>query len=294
MTKPIKELFCILWAVILTAGAITFVFGTVPMHVSWRTLGRSTYYLCYISLSLLAVRLGFVELGVALASLSLVIGLNNEALIRGQSYFASAALSIGSFVGLSFFGVWSWVTYSGFPFMERAQVYLERIISQLKLPQGSSELLASNDILAQFPSAIVLLLSVALVMALVFEKKMFSWLGLKVPVREPLCAFRVPDFMIWVFIVSLLGAFLKQSFVQQISVNVLNISVLVYFFQGLAIVSKYFEVLKVSFVWKTVITVLFVVYLPFLLSLIGVLDYWINFRGRLIRRAARIKERRGQ
>ena len=40
MTKPIKDFFCILWAVILTAGAITFVFGAVPMHVSWRTLGR--------------------------------------------------------------------------------------------------------------------------------------------------------------------------------------------------------------------------------------------------------------
>ena len=278
----------------MTAGGITLVLGTVPMHASWQALGRGTYYLCYIGLSIIAIKLGFVELGVALMSLSIVVGLNNEALMQCKNYFTAAATSIGVFVGLSSLGVWLWTTYTGFPLIEKSQIYLREAIKRFNFPQESVELLSSNEVLTQLPSVFVLLLGVSLAMTLIFEKKVFSWMELKKVVREPLSGFRVPNVMIWIFIVSLLGAFTKQGppLIWQVSMNVLNVAVLTYFFQGLAILYKYFESFKFSVLWRVILTTLLILYLPFLLSLIGVLDYWIDFRGRLMRKTAQIKERR--
>lgn len=264
------------------------------MHASWQALGRGTYYLCYIGLSIIAIKLGFVELGVALMSLSIVVGLNNEALMQCKNYFTAAATSIGVFVGLSSLGVWLWTTYTGFPLIEKSQIYLREAIKRFNFPQESVELLSSNEVLTQLPSVFVLLLGVSLAMTLIFEKKVFSWMELKKVVREPLSGFRVPNVMIWIFIVSLLGAFTKQGppLIWQVSMNVLNVAVLTYFFQGLAILYKYFESFKFSVLWRVILTTLLILYLPFLLSLIGVLDYWIDFRGRLMRKTAQIKERR--
>ena len=299
MKQLIKDFFYMLWSVLLTAGAVTFLLGAIPMQLSWRrlgSLGYLAYYICYISLSLLIASLGFIELAIALISLSIVVGFNNEALSRGCSYFTSVTLSVGSFVSLLALGVWSWSIYSGLNLIEKGRLYLDGLMSQLQLPEESREIIASADIISQLPSILFVLLGMTLVVALLLEEKVCFLLGEKPPKRKrALGEFKVPNFMIWFFIIFLFGVFFSGlgTFAKSISVNGFNILVFIYFFQGLAIASKYFQVFRLNLVWRVLATVLFVVYLPFLLSLIGVLDYWINFRSRLLKKATPIKERRG-
>ena len=294
MKSPIKELFCILSAGFLTAGVITFFLGGIPMHLSWRTLGRSTYYLCYLGFSLCAIQLGFMAWGLLFATLSLLVGFNNEAMSRGQSYLTSAFFSIGAVSGLSLLFVWFLNFYSGISILQTIRTHMETSLSQLKLPQESLELLSSEEIFIQFPSAIIVLLGITLIMTLISEKRVFSWIGLEAPKRSPLNEFTVPNFIIWTFIISLLGMFLteKSSLVKQISMNVFNISIFLYFFQGLAVTSKFFDTFKVALHWRLLIIIAFVIYLPLLLSLIGILDFWISFRERFPKRPTQIKERR--
>ena len=294
MKQLIKESLYMLWSVLLTAGAVTFFLGAVPMHLSWNRLGRGWYYIGYLSLSLFIVRMGFVELGVAMAVLSLAVGFNNEVLVRGYNYFTSIVCSVVSSSGLFFLGLWLWATYSSFHLVQEGRLYLEGVVSQLQWPKESLETLVSADIFSQVPSILMMLLSMALVVTLLLEKRVCSLLGEKIPIRKALNEFKVPDAMIWPFIILLLGAFLKGggAFIQQISGNGFNIIVFIYFFQGLAIISKYFQAFKVSLIWRVLATTVFVVYLPFLLILIGVLDYWINFRERILKKTTQIKERR--
>jgi uncharacterized protein YybS (DUF2232 family) len=99
--------------------------------------------------------------------------------------------------------------------------------------------------------------------------------------------FRAPDACVWMMIVAILGAFLKHDFseIKVVSTNLLNVLVVVYFFQGLAIVSYVFEALKVSPLWRGIWYLLILVQLFLMVSLVGFVDFWLEFRERLSRKS---------
>ncbi len=265
------------------------------MHISRQTLGGGLYYLCYMLTALVIIQLGFVELGFVFAILSLMVGLNNEALLYGHTYFTAITFAVGSCLSLSFLSTWLWALYSGFSFVDKVQIYLDKGIQQVQWPQETLKMLNQTDILIYVPSMVIFLSILSLVVSLLFEKKVSNWMHVRIPFRRSLIGFQVPEFVIWFFIFSLLGSFMKENapLVWKISVNVLYVSTLAYFFQGLAVILKYFHVFRLSIFWRVTITLLLILYLPFLLSLIGVLDYWIHFRGDFIKRFIQIDKRRG-
>jgi uncharacterized protein YybS (DUF2232 family) len=77
-----------------------------------------------------------------------------------------------------------------------------------------------------------------------------------------------------------------------ISLNVFNVCSVIYFFQGLAVLGKYFEIFKVGFFWRFMWVLLLAVQLPILMSLLGLVDYWADFRKMFTKRSAEIKKNR--
>lgn len=67
--------------------------------------------------------------------------------------------------------------------------------------------LKAQDIVSQIPSAVLIFIILSLGLALIFEPKVSRWVGVKMGTREKLTDFSAPDFVIWLFIGSLLGAF---------------------------------------------------------------------------------------
>jgi uncharacterized protein YybS (DUF2232 family) len=55
----------------------------------------------------------------------------------------------------------------------------------------------------------------------------------------------------------------------------------IYLFQGLAVLEVSFLAFRIGTFWKVLIYVLVVGQLFFLLSAVGVIDYWVDFRQRL-------------
>ena len=296
MKKLIRNVLYILSAAFFCAGIITVFLGAIPMHISWRTLGRRMYYFLYFGFSLFLALLGFTEWGFMLAGLSVIVGLNNECLDRGYSYFTSAFFSIGTVFGLPFLIVWFFHLSSGLSLLQEFQKNITTGLTQLKVPPDSIEVLSATENIVQIPSFIVFLLGAIILVTLVSEKKVFRWLEVPIPKRKLLSEFCVPNAVIWLFITSLLGIFLtdKTPMLQQISTNLFKISMYFYFFQGLAVIAKLFEVLKIPLAWwKWCMIVLFIAYFQFLPSLIGLLDFWIDFRKRFSKKkSTQLQERR--
>jgi hypothetical protein len=69
-----------------------------------------------------------------------------------------------------------------------------------------------------------------------------------------------------------------------VGVNVLNVFVVLYFFQGMAIVFKAFDVFRVGALWRVLISFVLIFQLAILVAVVGVADYWLEIRNRLARR----------
>ena len=68
------------------------------------------------------------------------------------------------------------------------------------------------------------------------------------------------------------------------AVNLLNISGLVFYFQGLAVIVTYFATQKVSWFWQTVFLVMIVTQLFLFVAVAGLIDFWADFRAKMTKR----------
>jgi uncharacterized protein YybS (DUF2232 family) len=91
--------------------------------------------------------------------------------------------------------------------------------------------------------------------------------------------YKTPDGLIWFVIVALFFSFVKVDVpgLQELALNVLNITLLLYFFQGLSVLSFILDAMRFSTLIKLVIYFIFVfqILLPICL---GILDYWLDLR----------------
>ena len=151
------------------------------------------------------------------------------------------------------------------------------------------------DLMTQLPSLVIIAWMAAIYTSIFLEK--YLSVGEMAPLvqipsmRPQLADSRWPDVCVWAFIASLLGAFgnVQSLLLEGISANVLNICMVMFLFQGIAVVSKFFAGLRIGPFWKWLFIVLIVLQLFVLVCLIGLLDFWLGFRVRLAKRAEQLK-----
>ena len=97
---------------------------------------------------------------------------------------------------------------------------------------------------------------------------------------------KVPFMFVWLFCLALVGAFLIQDpAINTVSLNLLNVVFFTYFLQGMAILKKYFQIFKVGVIWRGVgYAVVFVLGLVMFISFLGLLEEWIPFRKKWLKR----------
>ena len=103
---------------------------------------------------------------------------------------------------------------------------------------------------------------------------------LQPPVLGPFSAYRNPEHLIWLIIASGFCLLLDHPVVFQASLNILIITLGLYFIQGLAIIVTFFDRFAVSSLMRGIFYVLLAVqpYLAIGVTLFGIFDLWFNFR----------------
>ena len=134
---------------------------------------------------------------------------------------------------------------------------------------------------------------VAIIPALVLASTLFvAWISillakpvltsrsLSYPDFGPLNLWKAPDYLVWGVIVCGLALFLPQAAIKVIGINGLLILMTIYFFQGMAIVSFYFDKKGLPRFVRVFLYTLIALQQLILLAVIGLgfFDLWLNFR----------------
>lgn len=285
----------LLWSVLLSA--FTVILGATPLRVLRLIVGSNYYWLLSVVGFYGLYALGWYPIAAIFGLQVLLVGTFSEFEERGSPLRQAAgfAVSLTALFSLSCFYIWT--AFVGKGWLNQILNVITGVITQITAIRadlvGS---LKAQDILTQIPSIAVILMILSIALALVLEKSLSRWAGIKVLRREKLSDFYAQDFLVWVFILSLLGTFSSSGVrqIELISINALNICVAVYFLQGTAILGKYFTVFKLNLFWRITWIFVMVLQLPLLLSVVGLVDYWADFRRGFIKKAAQLKNKKVQ
>lgn len=277
-----KHLLLLLWSVLLTA--LTVVLGAIPLRAMRQGLGSLGFWLLVLPAVILLMIFNWWFLAGTFLTLAIMVGLFTELEERGQSLITSSMASIGITSLVIFGAVAFWISHHGPSWQVGLTGVIETYMAQAT-KAGAKIPFEAKDILQQIPSLIVLIQAMALFLSLIFQRRTFQMSGLKRAVYHKLQEFRLPDWFIWVFLCGL-ASFVEFSptWIKPVTMNVLNISMAAFFFQGLAVVASYFSALKMSVLWQTILFFILASQLFILACAIGVVDYWLDFRLRLNKR----------
>ncbi len=109
--------------------------------------------------------------------------------------------------------------------------------------------------------------------------------------RKNLLSFKLPDFLIWSFILGVALSFIpaQESLISFVGYNLLIISLASYFFQGLAVFVCFLDRFEIHGFWR--LLALFLIFFQMFLFVcgLGILDYWFDFRSQTSQRKIKQK-----
>lgn len=294
-TAPNKLKFVALVILSALLSVTTVVFGGLPLLPARRMSTRLPFWAVQIAIALGLTLTGLPFYGLVILAQTILIGVYVEVEEHGSSVFISGATSILASVGTVAIAGVLWLKATKLNLAEQLRQQIDPLVAQISTASGTAatgkSALTTAAVIQQIPSAIVIGLLLSLAIALIAEKRVVIVAKLKGfhgGNRKALQAFSLPDAFVWLVVVAIAGAFLKHGkpSVELAAVNLLNVLVVLYFFQGLAVISQAFRTFKVSGVWQAIWYVLLVLQLFLMVSLIGFADYWLDFRTRLNRKPA--------
>ncbi|HVK62353.1 MAG TPA: DUF2232 domain-containing protein [Bdellovibrionales bacterium] len=270
---------------------LTGLFAAAPMRTLRASFSRLGYWLYMALVSAAFFGLGLGVYGLITLALAVLIGVFAEVEEHGGSAFAAGLAGILGSVGVTALAgsIWTNATRTNLmtPIRESAKAFVTRM-AELNPQQGMMNI---DDVMKHLPSVLIVALMIALAIALLWGPVLARLFAIPVeaesaPSRARLIDYRVPDLGIWIVIAALFGSFYRHGlgWAQVASLNVLNVMAIAYFFQGLAVITEAFRVFRVGPIWRAIWYTLIVLQLFLMVSVIGFVDFWLDFRTRLARR----------
>ena len=275
----------VLWTWTILMTAFTVVLGGAPLKALRRDFGRTGYWTLGIITAGALFAANLRVFAAIYLSLVFLIGLFAQWEELGMSLMPSAFFSLVTTILVSAAGVALWISRMGAGWKD---LIVARLDEALKPAMQIAPTLqfSSNDIMLQLPSIFIVIWLATIYLSVLLEKKAVvqsRHAQYEVSFREELGKIDMPNFVVWAFIVALLGAFgdFGKVGLQAACVNVLNVCLILFFFQGLAVIYRFFTVFRVGFFWQALLMIILVGQLFFLVILLGFIYYWFDFRSRM-------------
>lgn len=270
--------------------ALTYILGAVGLKVLRGKMGRLGYWSLTTAISLALFAVSAKPLAIAFFSLVVLMGVFSELEELHLSFSVSAffTLLMNALIGAG--AVALWVSRIGPKWVSLVQSAMETLLEPIGKINPNFQPNVP-ELMLQVPSVILIMWMGAIYVAVLLEGRLSArdpekGESYQPTMRSQLATLKMPDPVVWLFILSLLGSFggFEIRGLQSVSANVLNVTFVMFFFQGIAVVAKFFERMKMGSFWQFVFMVLIVVHLFLFVSLVGLMDYWVDFRGRLDKR----------
>ncbi len=273
-------------------GVLVYVF--VPLPVAYVALTRGltpAATAVLLSTTFLFVTAGAVSGLSYLVQFGLPSFVLSLMLCMGRRWDAAVAYGVGTSVltgilALSLIGSFRGVSLSE---MVRAFVQLEvdRAMDLYRSAQLSADQLQEMqrivDHMAAFliqawPALSVIVTGTVLLATVFFLSRLSK--GRYEIVQPPFAQWKVPEKLIWVLIFGGAGFMLGSGAMRVLSLNLLTVVLPIYFLQGLAVVTWFFQKKEVTPFFRRLGYMLVVLLnpLPILVTGVGIFDLWIDFR----------------
>lgn len=169
----------------------------------------------------------------------------------------------------------------------------QNLISDLLLPLQTAvnkafpeDPIEASVLASYLPGIFAATLFMAMALGFIWESKinqLFQIQRTRVASGLKWLEFRLPDAFIWV---SLFAAFfslvnIDQAIVQKVALNVVIVSMVAFFFQGLVVAEFMTRAFRVGPISKTILYIFLLVQAAPALILIGLIDYWADFRQKV-------------
>lgn len=153
------------------------------------------------------------------------------------------------------------------------------LYSEMGIDKSQIEMLNSAFLIV-LPGMFLVSYMTTIWMNILIIRKLLEKKGITLKNIEHLNQYRVPEFLVWVVILLSLALMLPMEAPKYVSINCLIVLMLVYFFQGIAVVSFFFKKKKSPMALRFFCYSLIAVQLYVLILVIGLgfFDNWINFR----------------
>ncbi|NUN04329.1 MAG: DUF2232 domain-containing protein [Bdellovibrio sp.] len=264
---------------------LTVIFGAPLLRVLRKTYGPTAFWALGAVVTGAAWLLNAQPLALFIGSIWMTLGAYIELEHKGFGWWISGLLSIaiGSVAsGLGLFGAFK---KNGINTYAEIQKLAEQFSQQVQTMNPAVKL-DPSVLVQQIPSAVVIVLILALGVGLIFERRVFSWLNLpreKTASQLKLLEYRVPDYVIWIamtaFLLTMVSFGGKATAI--LAVNILNVCIVLYFFQGLAVLEVFLNSMRAGVFTRVLTYIILVGQMLLVLSVVGLIDYWVDFRSRI-------------
>jgi len=282
----LKSLTLLLAAMFLSVT--TLLFSTVPLMALRLTHSRTKFLAFSLIGTLFFVGVGRIELWAPFLAAVILSGTFVEVQSKGMKIVSAAFVSLLLASGMLLVAISLWAKNGSVDVVGLLSTKVDVVVQQAAALDANLKL-NTKDLIYQMPSAIIILMMISLWVSVLWAQKLALRSGGSIEsVSEPLSDFRVPDFIIWIFLASVMGAFFDfgNPNLRYVSMNVLNVAVVIYFFQGVSVIATFFRLHKVGAGWQIFSYILIVLQLFLFVGFLGLVDFWADFRKRMIKKTS--------
>lgn len=264
---------------------LTVVLGAPLLRVLRKAYGPFAFWILGLLVTGTAWFLNAQPLALFLGSVWMTLGAYMEMEQRGLGWWISGLLSLFAGSMASGLGIFAALKMNGIntyaEVLKLVETFTQRVSEMNPAVKLDPEILAQ-----QIPSAVVIVLMLALGLGLIFERRVFSWLNLpheKIASQLKLLEYRVPDYMIWVAMTAFLLTMVSfgGKAIAILAVNIVNVTIVLYFFQGLAVLEVFLNSIRAGVFTRVLTYIILVGQMLLVLSIVGLIDYWVDFRSRI-------------
>lgn len=283
--KRLGKLAAFLGVSVLFAG-FPMLLAAPVVRVARSAFGPGTFWSSYILMSVVLWFAGLQPLAIGVVTLTILVGLFFELEKRTRNMFIAGAIAVAAASVVSVSATQQWLSSQGTSLEAKVTEQINVLVAETKKIGAVTEFDAQT-LLGQIPSGLIGFLILALAISLIMERPIrFLFKEMEGEQPRVLRAFKLPDFFIWIAMVSFLFSFLKLNnpMLTTVASNIFNVMVVLYFFQGLAVVECLFRAIRMGSFLRMAIYLVLVIQLFFLVAAVGLIDYWVDVRNRLIKR----------
>ncbi|MFP5518624.1 MAG: DUF2232 domain-containing protein [Bdellovibrionia bacterium] len=272
-----------LLAVFLTA--LSGIFGAPFFRALRLAYGRRLYFATGLLATGFFLAIKAYPFAILVCSVWMTLGAYTELEMKKLNWWLSGVIAIALGAVIVLGGTYGAIKTTG----QIPSEVLMKTIQEIATQVGSANPQVKLDpqvLYQQVPSAAAIFITLVLAMGLIFEKRALYWMKLSkmtAATQLKLLDYRMPDFFIWLtmvaFLLTMVGEQWKVTAI--IAINVVNISVVFYFFQGIAVLETLLISIRAGFFTRMLTYFLIVGQLVILVSAVGFFDYWLDFRKRI-------------